>query len=224
VLSDARSIFRALQKIPEYNILILDDLGIGANNRESQSKNNINLGNILAISRTKRWTIITTSPLRTQTDKNVRLFSDVVIRTRAQIPRVDDKPGFNIVKVHFVELNPITQNEITPNLVARDSNNKKRKVNYYGVLYPPIHLAKPYDEMRVKATDEVIRKIIENGSFNGPEKKPKVNKAQDLADNISMEVKAAILEGKSDRKIAAMLGCSPQLAMSVKEIVNRSPT
>jgi hypothetical protein len=220
VLSDARTIFETLQKIPDYSIIILDDLGIGANARESQTKDNISMGNILAVSRTKCWTIFTTSPLRSQVDKNVRLFADIVIRTYAQIPRVDDKPGFNLIKVHLVKLNPISQKEMTLNFIGKDSKEKKHKVNLYGVFYPPAHLIEPYNASRKEATNEVIRRIIENGGVNNKPKVAKRDRAEVLYENLTPEIKALILEGASTKSICTKLKCGEIVASRVVEMVN----
>jgi hypothetical protein len=220
VLSDAKTIFETLQRIPKYSVLILDDLGIGANSRESQTKDNISMGNILAISRTKCWTIITTSPLRSQVDKNVRLFCDVIVRTYSQIPRVDDKPGFNIVKMHLVKLNPITQREITPNFIDRDADYNKRKVTLYAVFYPPKHLIDPYNQSREDATNEVIKRIIENGSFNKRPKAEKVDKVGEYMSKLTPELIDQVKCGMSARSLAIKLKCGQMMAGHVKERID----
>lgn len=218
VLGDSKEMFQRLEQFPEYSIIILDDLSIAANSRQSQSSNNIGLNNIVTISRTKRWTIITTSPLRTMVDKSVRLMSDVVITTYHQQSRVDDKPGYNIVRCQLLTLNPATQKEMTPNFNGTSADGEKVKVKYYVVFYPPAWLIDQYNDARDAATSAVIRKIATTGEFNESVKKPrapKLNKAETVVNDLPKE-KVEALKGKSKAAYAAELGCSPNVAGQIK--------
>lgn len=224
VLNDIRSIFDKLKEIPKYSIIILDDLGIAANSRESQKGGNIGLGNILMISRTKRWTLITTSPLRNQTDKNVRVLSDYIIRPQQMFPSVKDgtktiERGFNICKIYATTINPVNGKEYTSHIRARCTDGKMRQIKYHVFFYPPDEIIKPYEQARDEATDLVIERIANKGDFNAIDK-PKRKTAEDILE----ENREVIVEMMSASKkptetdIAARLKVSNTIARKIKSL------
>jgi len=157
LLMDSSKITHLLSTKGKYQVLIIDDAGVGANNREFLSRGNINFNKIMMTCRTKRWIVIFTSVLKSHVDLNIREMSDILIN----IYKSFHAGGFNICKAKnsdVIEL-PNNKNLTISKRLAFDKDNKK--IDFWVSFAPDRELAEEYDRQRDVAADKILQESNE---------------------------------------------------------------
>ncbi len=155
LLMDSSKITHLLSTKGKYQVLIIDDAGVGANNREFLSRGNINFNKIMMTCRTKRWVVIFTSVLKSHVDLNIREMSDILIN----IYKSFHEGGFNICKAKnsdVIEL-PNNKNMTISKRLSFDKDNKK--IDFWVSFAPDKKLAEEYDRQRDIAADKILQEF-----------------------------------------------------------------
>ncbi len=157
LLMDSSKITNLLSTKGRYQILIIDDAGVGANNREFLSRGNINFNKIMMTCRTKRWIVIFTSVLKSHVDLNIREMSDVLIT----IYKSFHSGGFNICKAKNSDVIELSNNKnlTISKRLSFDKDNKK--IDFWVSFAPDRELAEEYDRQRDVAADLILQESNE---------------------------------------------------------------
>jgi hypothetical protein len=158
ILSDPESVNNVLRNSKVNQLILIDDTGATFGSRTFQDKKNQAFNRILAICRTKRWGIIYTVPVRSQTDLQIRQLSNYY----AQVYKSNHAGGFNLLKIF--EADVIERK--TPEMISRRLVFEGHKFEMYCCFAPPEALAKAYDILRERSANE----MIEKGGYNIPKK------------------------------------------------------
>jgi hypothetical protein len=173
---DSSKITHLLSTKGKYQVLIIDDAGVGANNREFLSRGNINFNKIVMTCRTKRWVVIFTSVLKSHVDLNIREMSDILIN----IYKSFHEGGFNICKAKnsdVIEL-PNNKNITISKRLSFDKDNKK--IDFWVSFAPDKQLAEEYDRQRDIAADQILQES--NEQLNEKQAGKTETKQQELFD------------------------------------------
>jgi len=178
LLMDSSKITHLLSTKGKYQVLIIDDAGVGANNREFLSRGNINFNKIMMTCRTKRWIVIFTSVLKSHVDLNIREMSDILIN----IYKSFHEGGFNICKAKnsdVIEL-PNNKNMTISKRLSFDKDNKK--IDFWVSFAPDRKLAEEYDRQRDIAADKILQESDEqlNEKQAGKQKQNNKNYSQNI--------------------------------------------
>lgn len=154
LLMDSKKITHLLSTKGKYQVIIIDDAGVGANNREFNTRGNINFNKIMMTCRTKRWIVIFTSVLKSHVDLNIREMSDILIN----IYKAYHKGGFNICKAKSSEVIELPNNKnITISKRLYHGKNNDKKIDFWVSFAPNIELAEEYDKQRDIAANQILQ-------------------------------------------------------------------
>jgi hypothetical protein len=156
LLMDSSKITNLLSSKGKYQVLIIDDAGVGANNREFLSRGNINFNKIMMTCRTKRWIVIFTSVLKSHVDLNIREMSDVLIT----IYKSFHSGGFNICKAKNSDVKELSNNK-NLTISRRLTFDKDKKIDFWVSFAPDRELAEEYDLQRDVAADLILQESNE---------------------------------------------------------------
>ena len=157
LLMDSSKITHLLASKGKHQVLVIDDAGVGANNREFLSRGNINFNKIMMTCRTKRWIVIFTSVLKSHVDLNIREMSDVLIN----IYKSFHSGGFNICKAKSSDVIELPNNKnitISKRLVF---GKKDKKIDFWVSFAPDKKLVDEYDKQRDIAADRILEESNE---------------------------------------------------------------
>jgi len=156
LLMDSSKITKLLATKGNHQVLIIDDAGVGANNREFLSRGNINFNKIMMTCRTKRWIVIFTSVLKSHVDLNIREMSDVLIT----IYKSFHKGGFNICKAKSSDVIELPNNKNMT--ISKRLSMHDKKIDFWVSFGPTKEMAEEYDRQRDIAADLILRESSEN--------------------------------------------------------------
>jgi hypothetical protein len=152
LLEDTDGINKLAKTVGKHQVILIDDAGVAVGSRDFATTKNKNFNTLLTICRTRRWFIIFNVPVRTHVDKQIRELVDCV----ARVYKPYHKKGFNILKVHSVEISETNFNK--PYSHRYSFNNKK--VDMWVAFNPPQDMVDAYEEGRDSATDRIIMASI----------------------------------------------------------------
>jgi hypothetical protein len=193
LLMDSSKITKLLSTKGNHQVLIIDDAGVGANNREFLSKGNINFNKIMMTCRTKRWVVIFTSVLKSHVDLNIREMSDVLIN----IYKSFHVGGFNICKAKSSTVVELVNNKNVT--MSRHLTMNGDKVSMWVAFGPSPEMAEEYDRQRNIAADNVLKESTE--ALEKKEKASPETKMQEYIDKYLDTVKTMIECGDSERAV-----------------------
>jgi hypothetical protein len=155
LLQDTDGVTKLMDEAPKYSCVVIDDAGIAAGNRDFLTQSNKNMSAILQTCRTKRWFLIYNMPNRRHVDLQIR----ELVYSKAHIHLSCHDKGFNVVKLNRERIN-VADSKGGDTWKHRLSFDNK-KVNYFlafstDYLEPYVGLIEKYDELRDKATEDLI--------------------------------------------------------------------
>jgi hypothetical protein len=183
----------------ENSVLLLDDVSIAANSRNSQTKQNKSISQIQTISRPYRNTLIMNTVFSSLIDKTARQFADIVI----ELLGIDKKRKRSIAKVYLYTVNQATGKEY-----RKYFKFGGKRVVYWASELPPKHLIKAYEKLRMEKTKE----LIENFHEEQIDRNRDTSKQKERHEEIIKTWTPAVLEGyaKGD-SIRSLTRLSPDL-------------
>jgi len=162
LLEDTEGINKLAKSVGKHQVIVVDDAGVAVGSRDFATTKNKNFNTLLTICRTRRWFLIFNVPVRTHVDKQIRELVDCV----AKVFKPYHKKGFNILKVHSVELSESNANKP----YTHRYSFKNRKVDMWVAFSPDKDMVMAYEDGRDAATDRIIMRSI---SGDEPEKESK---------------------------------------------------
>jgi hypothetical protein len=144
LLEDTNRIMHVLRKAKKHQVILIDDVGVGASAKNWNSLQNKNLGKIVTVCRTNRWILLLCAPLKKQADNTIREFTDLHGKIFESFHGKDS--GFNILKINKIEVSEKGNDDYHYRLKFSD-----RKVDFYVTLRPDKAMAEKYDIMREEA-------------------------------------------------------------------------
>ena len=152
LLMDSAKITNLLSTKGKHQVLIIDDAGVGANNREFLSRGNINFNKIMMTCRTKRWVVIFTSVLKSHVDLNIREMSDILIT----IYKSFHDGGFNVCKAKNSSVVEMSNNK-NLTMAKRLMFDKDKKIDFWVAFSPNKEIVEEYDRQRDIAADQILQ-------------------------------------------------------------------
>jgi hypothetical protein len=144
LLEDTDRIMMVLRKAKKHQVILIDDVGVGASAKNWNSRQNKNLGKIVTVCRTNRWILLLCAPLKKQADNTIREFTDLHGKVFESFHSKD--AGFNILKINKIEVSERSNEDYHYRLKFSD-----RKVDFYVTLRPDKKMADDYDIQREEA-------------------------------------------------------------------------
>jgi len=173
---NASEIRRILDKMNDkFSINILDDIGVGLNNRKWQSKQNILMNDIVQTFRINSNVLILTSPAEGLMDKVVRERAHYLIEM--QTPFFD----LELTQAKIFKNTPAEHGKKIYHQFVQDSDNCKVKRNFFPK--PPQEYCDEYDRKRDEQFNIMLeekKKDFDNMLNGEPEEKEKKTLKKDL--------------------------------------------
>jgi hypothetical protein len=210
LLMDSGKITKLLSTKGNNQVLLIDDAGVGANNREFLSRGNINFNKIMMTCRTKRWIVIFTSVLKSHVDLNIREMSDVLIT----IYKSFHNAGFNICKAKSSDVIELPNNKNVT--ISKRLSMHDKKIDFWVSFGPSKEMAEEYDKQRDAAADLILKESSEN--INKKEMGFREIKGQEMITKYLDKVKEMLDHGDSERKIIkACEGLTPTYLTKIRQ-------
>lgn len=206
LLEDNEGINRLVKSVGKHQVIVIDDAGVALGSRDFATAKNKAFNKLLTICRTRRWFIIFNVPVRTHVDKQIRELVDCV----AKVYRSYHSKGFNILKVHSVELSENFANKA----YTHRYSFRERKVDMWLAFSPGKEIVDTYEKGRDDATNRIILESI-TGEEEAPKTKREIAFQKILTENFD-QIKKMDEEGISNREMMAR--CR---ALRSQDMVNR---
>ena len=144
LLEDTNRIMHVLRKAKKHQVILIDDVGVGASAKNWNSLQNKNLGKLVTVCRTNRWILLLCAPLKKQADNTIREFTDLHGKIFDSFHTKE--AGFNILKINKIEVSEKGNDDYHYRLKFFG-----RKVDFYVTLRPDKEMADNYDIQREEA-------------------------------------------------------------------------
>lgn len=167
-LDNLDTIFKTLATKEKYKVIIIDDASLALSNRNWQSKESRAWNALLTTSRTRRWCLILTSPLKSFIDKQTREMLDF----SSYVFKSYHAGGFNILKANSSEISMHNRNKEYFKRLAFGGVKEDMWVSFL----PPKELIEEYNRRREEAGNAVNERIVADGGKLGKEKSEKPGK------------------------------------------------
>jgi len=145
-----KQFFALVKKVPEGACIIYDEIGIGTNARDAQTRSNKNMSFIAQMIRSKCITVLFTTISWGLVDAQVRNLMDFAIHVQGHDDQTTD------FKFHVIEPRLNNPLPIMPHLVYNDANGRPVKYISWTAKKASDSLTEPYKAMREKYFDSVI--------------------------------------------------------------------
>lgn len=140
--------YNVMQSLKDYNVYILDDIGVGWNARTFQQKENRMMNDIFEVCRVKRNVIIFSAPAAFLIDKVPRELATY----RAEVAESVHSKGFSTIKLK----SPLRISQLDKTISPYLTIGRNRIVRFL-IPKPPEQLAERYDVLRAEKTDALIK-------------------------------------------------------------------
>jgi hypothetical protein len=171
LLEDTNRIMQVLRKANKHQVVMIDDVGVGASAKNWNSPQNKNLGKLVTVCRTNRWILLLCAPLKKQADNTLREFTDLHGTVFESFHSKDS--GFNILKIHKMEISEHNNQDYRYRLKFED-----RKIDFYVTLRPDAKMASEYDIMREEAVARLnirLAPMTGDSTDNAPKSRAELN-------------------------------------------------
>lgn len=139
--------YNLMQNLRDYNVYILDDIGVGWNARTFQQKENRMMNDIFEVCRIKRTVIIFSAPAAFLIDKVPRELASF----RAEIAESIHEKGYVAIKLKT----PIRISQMDKTILPYLTIGRNKIVRFL-IQEPPSDLAKAYDQLRTDRTNQLL--------------------------------------------------------------------
>ena len=154
LLEDSHRILELLSTSKKYQVILIDDVSIGAGAKSWNSQANKNFGKVITVCRDRRWLLLLCAPLKKNADNTIREYTDL----HGRVYKSFHEGGFNIIKINVLEVM-----ESGDEYKFRLKFNG-RKVDFYAALSPEPELAEIYDIQRAEASYRLNVKLAKDGN------------------------------------------------------------
>lgn len=163
-------VLEVLERLQQYGVYFLDDIGVGYSSREWRSDKNIRMNKIIQTFRTDNVVTILSVPEKGLLDKVPRDLIDKYIETSKDNNLYTH--GLNLIKVFNIErlLREGKQLEILPIIEHKNEISQYAK---YLTRKPPASITEPYEAMRKKIAQDLRKEEAQAMRTGEIEPKPK---------------------------------------------------
>jgi|GEM_PF-5914379 len=142
VVFSSKQFFEIVDKLKPGSVIIYDEVGVGASNRDSQTRSNKNLSAIFQTVRPRAITVLCTTPSFGLIDPQVRNMMDFAIEV------LGHQRGITKFKFKVVVPDPSSATPRMPFLVFNGEDGRPVKYLSWTAKQPEPHLAKRYEKRR----------------------------------------------------------------------------
>jgi hypothetical protein len=212
-------IIRVMKTVKKFQIYVFDDIGVGWNSRDWNSKVNKIMNNIAMTFRTKRNILILTVPDDEMIDKVPRH----LMHYRVDMEQANFQNGYTVGKFQRM----IRSYKFKKNMFPYVKNDGKKYIRCI-FTRPPAHIADAYEMRReliqAKMEEDNLRELEDMFTESDPNDKPLTKQQTQKQESINLTIDA--LEyiktnpGMTAKQACKQAGCNPSTFNRYKDEVN----